>query len=103
MGIKRIHLEEDAGKLVHSSDSFDAAEYSMVDYNRSSVPLLEIVADHEQNPLRSISEARSYLEKLKQTLKYIDISDCMLEKGQFRCDVNVSIRPKGEKRFGNRT
>jgi aspartyl-tRNA(Asn)/glutamyl-tRNA(Gln) amidotransferase subunit B len=103
VGIKRIHLEEDAGKLVHSSDSFDSAEYSMVDYNRSSVPLLEIVADHERNPLRSISEARAYLEKLKQTLKYIDISDCMLEKGQFRCDVNVSVRPIGEKEFGNRS
>ncbi|MFC1883755.1 Asp-tRNA(Asn)/Glu-tRNA(Gln) amidotransferase subunit GatB [Thermodesulfobacteriota bacterium] len=102
VGIKRIHLEEDAGKLVHSSDSFDSAEYSMVDYNRSSVPLLEIVADHERNPLRSISEARTYLEKLKQTLTYIDISDCMLEKGQFRCDVNISLRPKGEKGFGNR-
>lgn len=102
VGIKRIHLEEDAGKLVHSSDSFEESEYSLVDYNRSSVPLLEIVADHERNPLRSIHEARSYLEKLRQILKYIEISDCMLEKGQFRCDVNISIRPKGSPEFGNR-
>lgn len=103
VGIKRIHLEEDAGKLVHSSDSFEAAEYSLVDYNRSSVPLLEIVCDHEKNPMRSIHEARNYLAKLRQILRYIGISDCMQEKGQLRCDVNVSIRPKGSNRFGNRS
>ena len=103
VGIKRIHLEEDAGKLVHSSDSFDDADYSLVDYNRSSVPLLEIVGDHEQNPLRSIQEARTYLEKLRQILRYIGISDCKMEKGQLRCDVNLSIRPKGTKKFNNRT
>ncbi|SPD72840.1 Aspartyl/glutamyl-tRNA(Asn/Gln) amidotransferase subunit B [uncultured Desulfobacterium sp.] len=102
VGIKRIHLEEDAGKLVHSSESLDESDYSLVDYNRSSVPLLEIVCDHDQNPLRSVREARAYLEKMRQTLRYIGISDCMLEKGQFRNDVNVSIRPKGEKTFGNR-
>ena len=102
VGIKRIHLEEDAAKLVHSSSSFEESDYSLVDYNRSSVPLLEIVADHERNPLRSVKEARAYLEKLRQILRYIEISDCMLEKGQFRCDVNISIRPKGTKRFGNR-
>ena len=102
VGIKRIHLEEDAGKLVHSADSFEEAEYSLVDYNRSSVPLLEIVMDHEKNPLRSIAEARMYLEKLRQILRYIGISDCMLERGQFRCDVNVSIRPRGSGKFGNR-
>ena len=103
VGIKRIHLEEDAGKLVHFSDSVDESGYSLVDYNRSSVPLLEIVADHERNPLRSIKEARKYLDKLKQVLTYIEISDCMLEKGQFRCDVNVSLRPRGSLEFGNRT
>ncbi|EFK12417.1 GatB/GatE catalytic domain protein [delta proteobacterium NaphS2] len=103
VGIKRIHLEEDAGKLVHSSDSFDDADYSLVDYNRSSVPLLEIVGDHERNPLRSIQEARVYLEKLRQILRYIGISDCKMEKGQLRCDVNLSIRPKGATTFNNRT
>jgi aspartyl-tRNA(Asn)/glutamyl-tRNA(Gln) amidotransferase subunit B len=102
VGIKRIHLEEDAGKLVHSSSSFEASDYSLVDYNRSGVPLLEIVTDHERNPLRSLNEARVYLEKLRQTLKYIEISDCIIEKGQFRCDVNISIRPKGSQGFGNR-
>jgi len=102
VGIKRIHLEEDAGKLVHSSDSFESSDYSLVDYNRSSVPLLEIVGDHERNPVRSLQEARAYLEKLRQILQYIGVSDCTIEKGQFRCDVNVSIRPRGSKILGNR-
>ena len=102
VGIKRIHLEEDAGKLVHSSSSFETSDYSLVDYNRSSIPLLEIVADHERNPLRSIREARTYLEKLRQILRYIEVSDCIIEQGQFRCDVNVSLRPKGLQGFGNR-
>jgi aspartyl-tRNA(Asn)/glutamyl-tRNA(Gln) amidotransferase subunit B len=102
VGIKRVHLEEDAGKLIHSSSSFEASDYSLVDYNRSSVPLLEIVADHERNPLRSVREARTYLEKLRQTLRYIGVSDCIIEKGQFRCDVNISLRPKGHEKFGNR-
>ena len=102
VGIKRIHLEEDAGKLVHSSESFESADYSLVDYNRSSVPLLEIVGDHERNPIRSLQEARGYLEKLRQILQYIGVSDCIIEKGQFRCDVNISIRPRGSGILGNR-
>jgi len=102
VGIKRVHLEEDAGKLVHSSDSFEASEFSLVDYNRSSVPLLEIVTDHEKNPIRSLQEARAYLEKLRQTLRYIEISDCNMEKGQLRCDVNISLRPKGHPGYGRR-
>jgi aspartyl-tRNA(Asn)/glutamyl-tRNA(Gln) amidotransferase subunit B len=102
VGIKRIHLEEDAGKLVHSANSFEASDYSLVDYNRSSIPLLEIVADHERNPLRSVREARTYLEKLRQILRYIGVSDCIIEKGQFRCDVNISLRHKGHQGFGNR-
>lgn len=102
VGIKRIHLEEDAGKLVHSSDSFDEADHSLVDYNRSSIPLLEIVMDHEQNPLRSLQEVKTYLEKQRQLLRYIGISDCSMEKGQLRCDVNISLRPKGSTEFGNR-
>jgi aspartyl-tRNA(Asn)/glutamyl-tRNA(Gln) amidotransferase subunit B len=102
VGIKRIHLEEDAGKLVHSSDSLGASEFSLVDYNRSSVPLLEIVNDHQNNPIRSITEARAYLEKLRQVLRYIEISECMLERGQFRCDVNISVRPRGSVQLGNR-
>jgi aspartyl-tRNA(Asn)/glutamyl-tRNA(Gln) amidotransferase subunit B len=102
VGIKRIHLEEDAGKLVHASDALESAGFALVDYNRASVPLLEIVTDHERNPIRSTQEARAYLEKLILILRYIDISDCAIEKGQFRCDVNVSIRPKGSRGFGNR-
>jgi aspartyl-tRNA(Asn)/glutamyl-tRNA(Gln) amidotransferase subunit B len=102
VGIKRIHLEEDAGKLVHSSDSLGASQFSLVDYNRSSVPLLEIVNDHQNNPIRSITEARVYLEKLRQVLRYIEISECMLERGQFRCDVNISVRPRGSLQLGNR-
>jgi aspartyl-tRNA(Asn)/glutamyl-tRNA(Gln) amidotransferase subunit B len=102
VGIKRVHLEEDAGKLVHSSDSFEASEFSLVDYNRSSVPLLEIVTDHERNPIRSLQDGRAYLEKLRQTLRYIEISDCDMEKGQFRCDVNISLRPKGHQGYGQR-
>jgi len=86
---------------MHSSDAAEEG-YSLVDYNRSSVPLLEIVTDHERNPMHSLQEARSYLEKLRQTLKYIEISECMMEKGQFRCDVNISIRPRGSKELGNR-
>ena len=103
VGIKRVHLEEDAGKLIHPSSSPEEERYSLVDYNRASVPLLEIVTDHERNPARSIQEARSYLEKLRQALKYIEISDCIIEKGQFRCDVNVSLRRKGSRTYGNRT
>jgi aspartyl-tRNA(Asn)/glutamyl-tRNA(Gln) amidotransferase subunit B len=102
VGIKRVHLEEDAGKLVHSSDSFETSEFSLVDYNRSGVPLLEIVTDHERNPIRSTQEARAYLEKLRQTLRYIDISDCDMEKGQLRCDVNISLRPRGHQGYGHR-
>lgn len=102
VGIKRIHLEEDAGKLLHASEHFDESTYSLVDYNRSGVPLLEIVGDHERNPIRSVMEARNYLEKIRQILRYTEVSDCNIEKGQFRCDVNISLRPKGSNTFGNR-
>jgi len=103
VGIKRIHLEEDAGKLVHSARSFDEAEYSLVDYNRAGVPLIEIVADHTRNPIRSLPEAKRYLEGIRQTLQYIGVSECIIEEGQFRCDVNVSIRPKGYDGFLERS
>jgi aspartyl-tRNA(Asn)/glutamyl-tRNA(Gln) amidotransferase subunit B len=102
VGIRRIHLEEDAGKLVHSANSFGQSDYSLVDYNRSGIPLIEIVADHTRNPLRSTQEAQAYLETLRQVLTYTEVSDCIIEKGQFRCDVNVSLRPKGSHSYGNR-
>ena len=97
VGIKRIHLEEDAGKLIHSP-----GEYSLVDFNRAGVPLIEIVSDHKRNPLRSLREAREYLETIRQILQYIGVSDCIIEQGQFRCDVNISLRKKGEKEFNDR-
>jgi aspartyl-tRNA(Asn)/glutamyl-tRNA(Gln) amidotransferase subunit B len=103
VGIKRIHLEEDAGKLVHSAESISSSEYSLIDYNRSGIPLIEIVSDHETNPLRSIYEARSYLEQVRQILRYMEVSDCTIEKGQFRCDVNISLREKSSDAFGNRS
>jgi aspartyl-tRNA(Asn)/glutamyl-tRNA(Gln) amidotransferase subunit B len=103
VGIRRIHLEEDAGKLVHSADSFEKSDYSLVDYNRSGIPLLEIVADHTRNPLRSTREAQIYLETLRQTLQYIDVSDCIIEKGQLRCDVNISLCLARSHNYGNRT
>jgi aspartyl-tRNA(Asn)/glutamyl-tRNA(Gln) amidotransferase subunit B len=98
VGIARIHLEEDAGKLVHSP----GAGWSLVDFNRASVPLLEIVADHTRNPLRSVREAVDYLQSLRLLLRHIDISDCMIERGQFRCDVNISLRRLGAAGFGDR-
>ncbi len=97
VGIKRIHLEEDAGKLIHSEDY-----YSLVDFNRAGVPLIEIVSDHKRNPIRSLQEAREYLERVRQILQYIGVSDCIIEKGQFRCDVNISLRKRGNKNFNDR-
>jgi aspartyl-tRNA(Asn)/glutamyl-tRNA(Gln) amidotransferase subunit B len=102
VGIKRIHLEEDAGKLSHTLDTSDSSDYSYVDYNRTGVPLLEIVADHTRNPLRTPDQAYAYLEKLQHLLRFIGISDCNIEQGQFRCDVNISLKPKGAQQFGNR-
>jgi aspartyl-tRNA(Asn)/glutamyl-tRNA(Gln) amidotransferase subunit B len=102
VGIKRIHLEEDAGKLVHSSESISTSEYSLIDYNRSGIPLIEIVTDHTTNPMRSVKEARNYLEKIRQILRYIEVSDCTIEKGQFRCDVNISLKKKGSPSYSNR-
>jgi aspartyl-tRNA(Asn)/glutamyl-tRNA(Gln) amidotransferase subunit B len=102
VGIKRIHLEEDAGKLVHGSHSTESGDCSFVDFNRSGIPLIEIVSDHTRNPVRSLQEAKTYLEKMRQILRYIGVSDCIMEKGQFRCDVNISLRPKETRAFGKR-
>jgi len=93
IGITRIHLEEDVGKLNH----FGA--YSGVDFNRAGVPLMEIVSEPD---LRSADEAYAYLTSLKQILQYAEIGDCDMEKGQMRCDVNVSVRPAGEAQFGTK-
>ena len=93
--ILRIHIEEDAGKLNHNEFSGG----SLVDLNRAGVPLIEIVSEPD---LRSAKEADRYLRKLKSTLEYIEVSDCKMQEGSFRADVNVSIHKKGEP-FGTRT
>ena len=95
--LTRIHLEEDAGKLMHSADS--SLPYSYVDLNRAGTPLIEIVSEPE---LRSSEEAYMYLVTLKNILSYVRVSDCNMEEGSLRCDANVSIRPKGSSEFRTR-
>ncbi len=96
VGITRIHLEEDAGKNLHQAES----GASLVDLNRAGTPLMEIVSEPD---IRSAEEASEYLKKLRSILRYIEVSDADMEKGNFRCDANVSIRPVGAKEFGTRT
>jgi aspartyl-tRNA(Asn)/glutamyl-tRNA(Gln) amidotransferase subunit B len=96
-GITRVHLEEDTGTLQHAGDALDSATSSLVDYNRSGVPLMEIVGEPD---LRSPEAAREYLVRLRQILMYIGVNDGNLEHGSFRCDANVSIRPRGSERLG---
>jgi len=97
IGLTRIHMEEDAGKSVHDEG---ATGGSRVDLNRAGTPLLEIVSEPD---LRSAEEAGAYLRTLQATLRYLDVSDVDLEKGHFRCDVNVSLRPHGSTELGTRT
>ncbi len=99
IGITRIHMEEDAGKLVHSGASISTSDFSAVDYNRASVPLLEIVSEPD---MRSSEEARAYLENLKSILEYTEVSDCKMQEGSLRCDANISIMPEGSDKFGTR-
>ena len=96
IGITRIHIEEDAGKLNHD----ELSGGSLVDLNRAGVPLIEIVSEPD---FRTIEEVDSYLRKLKSILEYIEVSDCKMQEGSFRADVNVSIRPKGSTKLGTRT
>ena len=95
IGITRIHLEEDAGKNLHTSES----GASLVDLNRAGTPLMEIVSEPD---IRSADEAAEYLKKLRSILRYIEVSDADMEKGNFRCDCNVSIRPVGAQEYGTR-
>lgn len=95
--LTRIHLEEDAGKLMHSADPSIHASY--VDLNRAGTPLIEIVSEPD---IRSSDEAYHYLQTLKNVLRYIRVSDCNMEEGSLRCDANVSIRPKDETKFRTR-
>jgi len=96
ISITRIHMEEDAGKLVHEEDG----DSSFVDLNRAGVPLLEIVSEPD---LRTPEEAKAYMEKMHSIVTYLGISEGDMEKGHFRCDANVSLRPIGQEKFGTRT
>lgn len=92
--IHHIHIEEDAGKLVHQKGN------TYVDYNRGGVPLIEIVSEPD---IRSVEEAREYMEKLQSIMRYIGVSDCRMQEGSVRSDVNISLRPMGSEEFGTRT
>ncbi len=98
--ITRAHMEEDAGKLVHHGSSITHSDYSLVDYNRTGTPLLEIVSEPD---IRSAKEAVAYMEKLRAILQYCGVSDCKMEEGSLRCDANVSVRPVGQKELGTKT
>lgn len=94
IGITRLHLEEDAGKLTHTGDG-----YSLCDYNRQGTPLIEIVSEPD---IRTPDEAYAYLEKLKAIIQYTGVSDCKMEEGSLRCDANISLRPVGQEEFGTK-
>ncbi len=94
IGITRIHIEEDAGKLIHEGG------FTFIDYNRGGVPLIEIVSEPD---ISSAEEAREYVEKLQLLMRYIGVSDCKMQEGSMRCDVNISVMPAGAKEYGTRT
>jgi len=98
VGITRIHMEEDAGKLLHEGFP-DSDRASLVDFNRSGVPLIEIVSEPD---MRSPEEAHAYYSTLRTILVYIGVTDGNMEEGSLRCDANVSLRPRGQKAFGTR-
>ncbi len=98
IGITRLHMEEDAGKLVHAgSERLSGSAYSLVDYNRAGVPLVEIVSEPD---LRSGQEAAEYAQELRRIVRYLGVSDGNMQEGSLRCDVNISVRPVGQKKFG---
>lgn len=100
IGITRLHMEEDAGKLVHAgSDRLAGSTYSLVDYNRAGVPLIEIVSEPD---LRSGQEAAEYAQELRRIVRYLGISDGNMQEGSLRCDVNISVRPVGQSVFGTK-
>src|SRR6202049_2064057 len=98
IGITRVHLEEDAGKSLHEGFP-DAAEKTAIDLNRTGVPLIEIVSEPE---IASPDEAYEYLTRLKEIILYTGVSDCNMEEGSLRCDANISVRPRGQKKFGTK-
>ena len=100
IGVTRLHMEEDAGKLVHAgSDRLSGSSYSLVDYNRAGVPLVEIVSEPD---LRSGQEAAEYAQELRRIVRYLGVSDGNMQEGSLRCDVNISVRPVGQKEFGTK-
>ncbi|MGK7927135.1 MAG: Asp-tRNA(Asn)/Glu-tRNA(Gln) amidotransferase subunit GatB [Spirulina sp.] len=100
IGITRLHMEEDAGKLVHAgSDRLSGSTHSLVDFNRAGIPLLEIVSEPD---IRSGVEAAEYGQELRRIVRYLGISDGNMQEGSLRCDVNISIRPVGQKEFGTK-
>ena len=99
IGITRIHMEEDAGKLVHQGNTITTSAGSLVDYNRAGVPLIEIVSEPD---MRSAEEVLEFLSRLKAIIEYTGVSDARMEQGSLRCDVNLSLRPAGQSAFGTR-
>ena len=99
IGITRIHMEEDAGKLVHQGNTITTSAGSLVDYNRAGVPLIEIVSEPD---MRSAEEVLEFLSSLKAIIEYTGVSDARMEQGSLRCDVNLSLRPAGQIAFGTR-
>ncbi|MBE9007375.1 Asp-tRNA(Asn)/Glu-tRNA(Gln) amidotransferase subunit GatB [Fortiea sp. LEGE XX443] len=100
IGITRLHMEEDAGKLVHAgSDRLSGSTYSLVDYNRAGVPLVEIVSEPD---IRSGQEAAEYAQELRRIMRYLGVSDGNMQEGSLRCDVNISVRPLGQEKFGTK-
>lgn len=101
VGITRVHLEEDTGKLIHIGETgrISGADYSLVDFNRAGIPLVEIVTEPD---IRSPEEAKAFTQKLKSILEHLEVSDCNMEQGSLRCDANVSIRLLGQDKFGTK-
>lgn len=100
IGITRLHMEEDAGKLVHAgSDRLSGSSYSLVDYNRAGIPLIEIVSEPD---IRSGQEAAEYAQELRRIVRYLGVSDGNMQEGSLRCDVNISVRPVGQEEFGTK-
>lgn len=96
IGITRIHMEEDAGKSIHDQDPY----HTLIDLNRAGTPLIEIVSEPD---MRTPAEAYEYLKKIKQIVQYLEVCDGNMEEGSLRCDANVSVRPRGQEKFGTRT
>ena len=100
IGVTRLHMEEDAGKLTHGgSDRIDGSTYSLVDFNRAGIPLVEIVSEPD---LRSGKEAAEYAQEIRRIMLYLGISDGKMNEGSLRCDVNISVRPVGQQEFGTK-